>query len=142
MKPFKFSVALVVKNAAGEILAVKRPPHDESLPTVWGLPAVTIKPGELPEDAARRVCTEKLACTAKLIDFVGIKSADQGVYRLILMDIEARVASGSPNVDGAQTTGTKYVEQKWTSDLSIFADAARKGSLCSQVLLDVAGIAY
>lgn len=142
MKPFKFSVAIALKNNKGEILAVRRPSHDDSLPNVWGLPAVTIRPSESPEEAAKRVGSEKLACTVEPVGFIGIKSAERKSFRLILMDIEAKVATGNPQVTASQTTATKYIEQKWTNDISVFKEAAQKGSLCSQILLDSAGFNY
>jgi len=138
MKPRKFAIAIVLPNSqdAKEVLAVLRPPTDESLPNVWGLPAVLVKEGELPEDAVRRIGKEKLATDIEPVSFVGIKSHNRGNYELILMDVKARVVSKEPNVQEAVTTGTKYVEQKWTSDYSIFIPGAQKGSVCDRIFLE------
>lgn len=103
---------------------------------MWGLPAVTLQPGELPEEALRRIGTTKLAASIEPIRFIGIKSADRGPYRLVLMDIEACLADGRPAVTDADSEGTNYVSQRWTSDPSLLRASARKGSLCSQVLLE------
>ncbi|HEX6070343.1 MAG TPA: NUDIX domain-containing protein, partial [Longimicrobiaceae bacterium] len=61
-RPVKCSVAAVVRRegAPGEFLAVRRPPDDDHLPNVWGLPAVSLRDGELPEAALRRLGEEKL----------------------------------------------------------------------------------
>lgn len=144
MKPTNFAVAAIISNpnSLKEILAVKRPPDDESLPDVWGLPAVTVKEGELPEDAIRRLGVEKLSTKIEPISYVGIKRADRGSYELILMDIAAELKGQEPSVKEATTTGTKYVDQKWTNDYAIFEEAAKKGSLCSRILLESKGIPW
>ena len=141
MKPIKYSVAAVVRRRAGhaEFLAVKRPPDDDRLPDVWGLPAVSLRPGELPEAGLRRVGREKLGVELEPVSLVGIRSADRGDHELILMDIEASVLSGEPGVEAAITISTRYVDQRWTSDLSLLRDAASRGSLCCEILLEVTG---
>ena len=40
----------------------------------------------------------------------------------------------------ATTRSTRYVAQQWTADLLLLRDAARRGSLCSRILLEVAGV--
>lgn len=144
MKQVKCTVAAVVRNPANEreFLAVKRPPDDDRLPSVWGLPAVTLQPGELPEDGLRRIGREKLAAAIEPTRLVGIKSSDRGDYELILMDIEARLVGPEPDVSRATTAATRYVGQQWTGDLLVLREAARKGSVCSQVLLEAAGVSY
>lgn len=132
------AVAAVVRHpeAPDTFLAVKRPPDDEELPDLWGLPAVTLQPGELPEEGLRRIGTSKLAAPIEPTRFVGVTSADRGGYQLVLMDIEARLTDGRPAVTDADPEGTKYVSQRWTSDVTLLQESARNGSLCSQVLLE------
>lgn len=142
MKTVKFSVALVLRDDKGQILAVKRPSDDDLLPNLWGLPAVTVKGSELPEAAAKRVGQEKLCCGIEVTGFVGIKHADRGDYDFILMDLEAKVTDGEPKVINSTSKSTRYADQKWVEDLSIFNEAARKGSLCSQILLESMDIKY
>lgn len=137
--PVRCSVAAVVRRGGGEFLAVRRPPDDDRLPDVWGLPAVSLEPGELPEEALRRLGREKLAAELQPIAFVGIRAADRGDYLLILMDIEAGVIEGEPDVLKATTRRTAYVEQRWTDDLSLLVDAARRGSVCSRILIEASG---
>ena len=50
LKSPKRSVSLVIEGPDG-LLLVRRPDDDESLPGVWGLPAVSLAPGESEEDA-------------------------------------------------------------------------------------------
>lgn len=144
MKPVRCSVAAVVRRPddVQSFLAVQRPPDDDRLPSVWGLPAVTLRPGELPEAAVRRVGREKLGAEIEPLRFVGIRSMDRGEYELILMDIEATLGAGEPDVRSARTDATAYVDQRWTRDLTLLADAARRGSLCSRLLLEAHGVAY
>ena len=61
---------------------------------------------------------------------------------LFLMDIESKLVGDPPDVSKATTTGTKYVDQQWTSDYSVLKEAASKGSLCSQIFLDHKNIPY
>lgn len=127
-------------NNNSEVLAVKRPPTDNGLPNVWGFPAITPVEGELPELAIKRLGVEKLATDIEATSYLGIKYTQRDTYNLILMDIQARLIGKEPSVIDAATTGTKYVDQQWTSDYSIFKEAASKGSLCSQIFLESRGI--
>lgn len=143
-KPVRFSLAVVLRGrgGTGAFLAVRRPPDDEHLPGVWGLPAITLRNGELPEEAARRLGREKLGAGIEARRFVGVRAADRGEYLLILMDVEAEVVDGEPNVDAARTSSTVYVEQRWTTDPRLLREAAARGSVCSRILLDSAGVEY
>lgn len=122
-------------GGTGEFLIVRRPLDDDSLPGEWGLPAVTLRQGEMPEAAVRRLGKEKLGVEIEPTRFVGIEHADRGFYRLILMDIEARIISGDPQVRAARTAGTRYLESRWSSDPAVLRPAAEKGSLCCAILL-------
>ena len=143
-KPVKCSVAALVRSPMhpGEFLAVLRPPDDDRLPNVWGLPAVSLEPDELPEEALRRLGLEKLGVPLEPVRFIGIDAADRGDYLLVLMDIEADVVEGAPDVTAARTGGTAYVDQVWASDARILCEAAARGSVCSRILLNAEGIPY
>lgn len=144
MKPTKFAVAVVLHNPENEkeILIVLRPPDDENLPNVWGLPATTAAEGEMPEDLVRRIGKEKLTTTIEPTQRVGIKSQDKGTYELVLMDVEARLVGGEPSVVDALTAGTKYVEQKWVTDYSVLIPGAKEGSVCDRIFLESQGIGW
>lgn len=107
-----------------------------------GLPAVTLQPSELPETALRRLGHEKLNTGAGPVRMVGVKSLDRGGEELVLMEMEARLTGEPPDVTAAQTQSTRYVDQQWTEDLPLLREAARQGSLCSQILLEAEGISY
>ena len=136
--PVKCSVAAVVRSSAhpGAFLAVRRPPDDDRLPDVWGLPAVTLAEGELPEAAVRRLGREKLGTDLEPRSFVGIRAADRGEYLLILMDIEAEVTGAEPDVHAARTAATAYVDQRWSESVEILREAAERGSVCARILLE------
>jgi ADP-ribose pyrophosphatase YjhB (NUDIX family) len=121
---------------------VKRPATDASLPNVWGLPAVVVKAGELPEDAVRRLGVEKLSTEIEPQSYIGIKRMERDTQELILMDIVATLHGGEPSVETATTTGTKYIDQQWTGDYSIFTEAAQKGSLCTRIFLESKGMSW
>ena len=144
IKPIKFVIAVVVINPenALEVLAVKRPSSDETLPNVWGFPAVAVKDGELPESAVRRLGIEKLATEVESISYIGIQRADRSTYELILMEVRGALKGGQPSVKDATTTGTKYVDQQWTSEYAIFKEAATKGSLCSRIFFESKGLTW
>mgnify|MGYP001329846084 CR=1 FL=1 len=144
-KPTRCAVAAVVRHPEDRrrFLAVRRPPTDDELPNVWGLPAITLRPGELPEQGLRRVGREKLAAEIEPTRFVGIKAADRGTYELILMVVEARLSgAAAPSVSEARPEGTAYVAQQWTEDPFLLQEAAQNGSLCSQVFLEAEEVGY
>ena len=143
MKKLEFAVSVLLENPQNEneILIVKRPPDDRSLPNVWGLPTV-VSEGELPEKTVRRVGREKLTTAIQPKLFVGIKYADRGDYELILMVVKARLIGKEPSVFDAETKGVKYVDQKWISDYHILKEGASKGSLCDQIVLESKNISW
>lgn len=143
-KQMKLSVALFIVHPDDRerFLLVKRPHDDDALPGVWGLPAVTCEVDELPEAAAVRVGREKLNAEIQPTKMIGYKFADRGDFNLFLIDIEAKLIAGLPDVLRAETLRTKYVEQMWTDDLMTLRDAAVRGSLCSQIVLDAHRIRY
>lgn len=142
-KQIKYTVAVVLKNKDNpdEFLAVKRPADDPDLRGHWGLPAATLRPGELPEDAARRVCKEKLGCEAKPGRFLGIMFQKRNSYDIFLMDIEMTlIGDRQPDVHAANTENTAYVEQKWSSDPMDLMPSAKGGSCCSSIFLTDRGL--
>ena len=111
-KQIKYVVAVVLtdKNRLDEFLVVKRPDDDPDLRGAWGLPAVTMVKDELPEQAALRVCKEKLNCEAKPMRFLGLMLQKRNSYDIFLMDIEMELINDTtPNVLNANTEHTAYV---------------------------------
>lgn len=137
-----YVVAIALKKKGSEdFLIVKRPPEDKDLANNWGLPAATMKPGELPEECAMRVCVEKLGCKAVPTRFLGIMFQKRNAYDLFLMDIEMELTDGeTADVNASKTENTAYVEQKWTSDPQELMPSAKHGSCCSSIFLTDRGL--
>jgi ADP-ribose pyrophosphatase YjhB (NUDIX family) len=107
----------------------------------WGLPATSLKEDELPEEAARRICREKLGCDGQPVRFLGVMFQKRNAYDLYFIDIEVQlVGAGSPDVSKATAKGTVYVAQKWTADPLVLLPSARHGSCCSSVFLTNIGL--
>ena len=142
-KPIKYVVAVVLKKSADsdEFLVVRRPDDDPDLGGHWGFPATSMLPGELPEQAAARICREKLNCTAKSGRFLGIMFQKRNSYDIFLMDVEMVLDEGSqPDVQAATSDKTVYVDQKWSKNPHDLMDSARSGSCCSSIFLTDRGL--
>ena len=137
-KPSRNGIAVILRNKhnPSQFLAVKRPEEGGDLEGFWGLPATRMRPDELPEDAARRVCREKLGCEAVPLRLVGTMFQKRNAYDMFFMDIEMQITGNAqPDVTKANTDSTKYVDQQWTEDASILIPAAKSGSCCSTLFL-------
>lgn len=142
-KQIKYVVAVVLKSKKNpnEFLVVKRPDDDPDLGGHWGFPATTMQPGELPEDAAKRICKEKLYCDAEATRFLGLMFQKRNSYDIFLMDIDMLLADGEePDVHAAETNGTTYVDQKWSVDPNDLMSSAKGGSCCSSIFLTDRGL--
>lgn len=129
LKSRKRSVSLVIEGPGG-LLLVRRPDDDESLPGVWGLPAVSLAPGESEEEAVRRAGREKLGVDVRTVRPVG----EEGSMR----DWEAEIVSGEPSVP-QPGPHTQYVGLRY-GEPGELVPAAREGSLCCRVLLRARGL--
>jgi 8-oxo-dGTP diphosphatase len=125
----KRSVSLVIERPEG-LLLVRRPDDDEDLPGAWGLPAATLAGGESEEDAVRRAGRDKLGVEVRPLRAVGQDGFMTGW--------DAELVSGEPAVP-QPGPHTQYAELRW-GDPSELVPAARRGSLCSRVLLRARGL--
>jgi 8-oxo-dGTP diphosphatase len=132
MKPLKRSVSLVIEGPQG-LLLVRRPEGDESLPGEWGLPAATLRRGEAEEEAVRRAGREKLGVEVRPRRLLGEASGERAEYRIVMRDWEVEIAAGEPVVP-QPGEGTRYESLRW-GEAAELAPAARRGSLCAQMLL-------
>jgi 8-oxo-dGTP pyrophosphatase MutT (NUDIX family) len=107
------------------VLLVRRPDDDDDLPGVWGLPAASVAGGESAEDAVRRAGREKLGVDVRVLEPIGSDGP--------MTDFRAEIVTGEPAVPQVGAN-TQYVELRWGA-LADLAPAARRGSLCSRVLL-------
>ena len=135
-RPEKQSVAVVIRNAQqpDRILTVLRPPDDDDLPNVWGLPAATLRPGEEWETAIKRVGLEKLGVQLKVGKELEQGAQERRDYRLQMRLYEAEITKGTPFVPQPDDAFTQYAKWKWgtTEDLQ---PAAQRGSLCCRLYL-------
>ena len=134
----KHSVALVIRNDAGEVLLVQRPLDDEDLPGVWGLPAASLAPGETSADAAVRAGLEKLDVALAIGAVLNRGSRERTGYTLAMDLLEARIVEGEPDTAAAPVAPgtTRYRAWRWGRDEEV-RPAAERGSLCSTLLLEV-----
>lgn len=137
MKPVRHSVAAVVRAADGTFLVVRRPgDRDDPLAGAWGLPAITLRPGEDERAAVVRAGRAKLGVELRVGRKLGEQTADRGSYLLRLSDYEATVAGGTPAVPQPDASMTQYAECVFTGDPSVLAEAAGRGSLCARIFLE------
>ncbi len=122
-------MSLVIERPEG-LLLVRRPDDDEDLPGAWGLPAATLAEGESEEDAVRRAGRDKLGVEVRPLRAVG----EDG----FMTGWEAELVSGEPAVP-QPGPHTQYAELRW-GEPSELVPAARRGSLCSRVLLRARGL--
>jgi len=142
-KQVKYTVAVVLirKNYPQEFLVVKRPDDDPDLSGEWGLPAISLRPGELPEAGAKRACEEKLGCEADPVRLLGIMFQKRNSYDIFLMDVEMGLGAGQiADIHDAATKRTAYTDQKWTTDPMVLMPSARNGSCCSGIFLNDRGL--
>jgi ADP-ribose pyrophosphatase YjhB (NUDIX family) len=139
VKPLKRSVALVIERPEG-ILLVRRPDGDESLPGMWGLPAVTLERAEAEDAAVRRAGRSKLGVEVRPLRSIGVADAERPGYRIRMRDWSAEIESGEPDVP-QRGGGTQYVALRWGDPLEL-APAARAGSLCCRVVLESRHLAW
>ena len=112
------------------LLLVRRPDDDEDLPGVWGLPAVSLQPGESEEEAVRRAGRDKLGVEVEPIERVGRERT--------MTDWKVRIVAREPAVPQAGPH-TQYTELRFGEPADL-VPAARQGSLCSRVLLRARGL--
>ena len=124
-------MSLVIEDGE-RVLLVRRPDDDADLPGVWGLPAASLTDGESPEDAVRRAGREKLGVEVRPLDPLGHDAS--------MTDFRAEIVSGEPAVP-QPGRGTQYAALRW-GVLADLLPAARRGSLCSRVLLRARGVEW
>lgn len=130
----KRSISLAIRDPArpGMLLLVQRPPDDEDLPDVWGLPAATRAPGETTAAAALRAGRDKLGVDLEIGAVLNEGTKQRDAYRLEMQLIEARIRSGTPDTDRAALTDT-------TADRGGPADATRDGRAAAAAPADDPG---
>ncbi|HET9984100.1 MAG TPA: NUDIX domain-containing protein [Longimicrobiales bacterium] len=120
------------------VLVVRRPPDDEELPDLWGLPAGSLRPGESWEEAVRRAGREKLGVELEVGPELNRGSTRRAAYTLEMRLFEARIVAGAPAVPQRTPGVTQYRDWTW-GDAAALEPAAARGSLCCRLFLERAG---
>ncbi len=140
MKIVKNAISYVIYNK-DKILVVLRPPTDNELPNVWGLPAGSLKEGESFEQAVVRSGREKLGVDLKVVKLINEGDLEREKYVLHMEEYEVEIVTGEPVVPQGIEGITQYSEYKW-AEPEILKEAAKKGSLCTQLYLSSIGISW
>jgi ADP-ribose pyrophosphatase YjhB (NUDIX family) len=130
----KRSVSLAIHGPGGRVLLVQRPPDDDDLPLVWGLPAASLAAGEGWDGAVRRAAREKLGVVVEPGRLLESGGLDRAAYRLEMRLYEARVVAGEPLVPQPVEGVTQYLGWRWGEPEEL-EPAAGAGSLCSRLYL-------
>lgn len=140
----KRSVSLAIHDDRGRVLLVQRPPDDEDLPLVWGLPAASLVGDEGWGDAVRRAARDKLGVDVEPGSVLregstqrtgGSSTTGRQGYQLEMRLYEARITAGEPSVPQAVEGVTQYRAWRW-GDAADLEPAAASGSLCSRLYLE------
>jgi predicted TIM-barrel fold metal-dependent hydrolase/ADP-ribose pyrophosphatase YjhB (NUDIX family) len=137
MDPIKHSVAVAVRGPeAGTFLLVRRPDDPaDPLAGVWGLPAVTLAPGEGELDGVIRAGRDKLGVQLTPTRRIGTTTGTQNGVALRLTEYEAMLIHGTPVVPQGDSSVTQYTACRYTAEPAELAEAASRGSLCAQLFL-------
>ena len=122
MLPVKHSVAVVVARE-DRVLAIRRPPDDDELPGIWGLPAGTVQGAETVEDVIHRIGRDKLG-----VELTPIRKLSSGVQSRPQYRLEMELWEAS-------MTGTPiYGEWQWAA-LDLLRPGMAAGSLCCKLAI-------
>ncbi len=117
-------------------MVVLRPDRPgEELAGLWGLPAVSLRPGEGEEEAARRVGWQKLGCGVRLVRLLGRGVEERSGYRLEMAVFEAELEQPTPQLPEGTDDATYYLAWRFAGPEAL-QEAASRGSLCARVALD------
>ena len=137
MKPLQRSVSLVIEDPRG-LLIVRRPDDDDTLPGLWGLPAVSLGENEPEREAVRRAGASKLGAEVRPLELLGEAQAERADHRIVMRDWRVELVTGEPSVP-QRGAGTQYTALRWGEPADL-VPAARAGSLCCRVLLCERGL--
>ncbi len=142
LSPIRYAVSFIIYNDNSQFLIVKRPKEDKELGDIWGLPAASFLIGdETPEEAVVRGGMEKLNCVIEPFERLPLTMIqERSGYSLMMIDYKCRLIKGKADASKAHTKGTKYTDQKWTSDPKLLMPGAQKGSACIQIFLLALGL--
>lgn len=135
MKPLRYAISYVIYNQYRSMfLIVQRPPDDQELPLLWGLPAGSVKDDEPFEKAIIRSGKEKLGVDLKPVKFIGRGSIERDDYILHMEQYEAEIVCGELKVPQPIKGITQYRQWKWGT-VADLKEAADRGSLCCRIFI-------
>lgn len=122
----KKSVAVVIFNG-DRLFSIRRPPDDDELPGIWGLPAGTSRAAETVEEVIRRIGFDKLGVKLTPVRELALGRQMRPNY-LLEMELWEASMEGTPN----------YPEWQWAS-VDLLRPGAASGSLCCELALQHKG---
>jgi len=135
VKHTKHAIAFVIWNANRDnILTVQRPSTDEDLPDVWGLPAGSLRGGEMFEAWVVRSGREKLGVEVRIVRLIAEGEIERLACTLHMQEYEVEIVHGAPSVPQLVEGVTQYQRWKW-AEPPMLAEAAQKGALCLKLFL-------
>ena len=143
-KSTKRTISFIVTNDKGNILLVQRPPDDDDLSNVWGLPAGTLREEETWEDGVSRAAREKLGVKLLPQRVIAEGKLERKAYILWMKLFAATIPHGEqPRVPQPHPEVTQYVDCKWETPEEVvkaLQQTAPKGSLCCMLYLRQQGV--
>lgn len=130
------AISFVIRHPENpeRVLVVRRPPDDEELPNLWGLPAGRVRAGETDADAVVRSGREKLGVEVEVGRELNRGSTERAEYTLEMRLYEARILAGEPEVGQPYEEVTQYTGWKW-GEAEELRPAAGRGSLCCRLFV-------
>lgn len=139
-RPIKRSISFAIHRPddPGQVLVVRRPPDDDELPGLWGLPAGSLRDDESWADAVRRSGREKLGVELEIGAELNHGTTPRDGYTLEMKLFEAVITDGEPRVPRSYPDVTQYADWRWARAAALIP-AAGRGSLCCRLYLEREG---
>ncbi|MHB9035691.1 MAG: NUDIX hydrolase [Armatimonadota bacterium] len=93
-KPFALSMKIIVKNAEGRCLLLKRSVDSKNNPGKWDFPGGKIDPGETFDQALLREVSEETGLSIRIDGLVGSTQSESPTNRIVYLILEGSVESG------------------------------------------------
>ena len=122
-------------HTSPEILVVRRSANDRYFPSLWGVPAGTLRKHEGYEDAIRRTAKHRFGVEVELLGERGAGSSDRGTHIVEMRLYEARIVAGSPQIRQVDLAGHGYTEAQWGKP-EMLQPAQERGSLCCRLVVE------
>jgi ADP-ribose pyrophosphatase YjhB (NUDIX family) len=126
-------VILRGSSAVPELLTVRRSPNDRYFPSMWGIPAGTLRKHEGYEEAIQRTAKHRLGIEVEVLGERGTGASDRGTHVVEMRLYEARIVAGTPQIPEANPEGHGYTEVQWSKP-EVLQPARDRGSLCCRLV--------